>query len=154
VEGDPQALPTVQQIVEDLGGLILNITVEGKTLYHAAAVVASNYLVTLMHVALTLNQSAGLPPDISFKALLPLVGGTLENIGKNGIPKALTGPIARGDVATVAAHLEAMKRSTPELLEAYHALGRLTVGLAKAKGTLSDEPVERLLDLLADSPEH
>ncbi|MDY6987814.1 MAG: Rossmann-like and DUF2520 domain-containing protein [Thermodesulfobacteriota bacterium] len=148
VEGDKEALPIVRQIVRDLGGVLMEITPEGKTLYHAAAVAASNYLVALMHLALELNRVAGVPAEVSFKALQPLIKGTLSNIGAKGIPAALTGPIARGDVDTVAAHLEAMEERAPELLALYRSLGHYTVGLAEEKGTLSKEEAEKLLSLL------
>ena len=148
IEGDSSALPIVRQIVEDLGGILLEITAEKKTLYHAAAVAASNYLVTLMHLALKLNEAAGLPGDISFNALLPLIKGTLSNIGTRGIPDALTGPIARGDVATVAVHLQAIEKDAPELLLLYRCLGLYTVDLAKAKGTLNKEAADKLVALL------
>lgn len=148
VEGDPPALPVTRRIVGDIGGRLLQITPEGKTLYHAAAVVASNYLVTLVDLALTLNRLAGMPPEVSFTALKPLIEGTLNNIGAKGIPGALTGPIARGDVATVSAHLQAIKEKAPELLEAYKILGRHTVGLAQRQGSLTAEVTGRLLSLL------
>ncbi len=148
IEGDESALPIVRQMVEDLGGILLEITAEKKTLYHAAAVAASNYLVTLIHLALELNEAAGLATDTSFNALLPLIRGTLSNIGAKGIPAALTGPIARGDVATVSAHLKAIEKDAPELLQLYRCLGLYTVGLARAKGTLDREAGDKLAALL------
>ena len=148
VEGDDAALPIMRQLVKDLGGVFMEVSSDGKTLYHAAAVAASNYLVALIHVALELDRSAGIPPDASFWALLPLIKGTLDNIGAKGIPEALTGPIARGDVDTVAAHLQAIKARTPNLLMIYSTLGLHTVDLAKAKGTLKTEAAEKLVALL------
>jgi predicted short-subunit dehydrogenase-like oxidoreductase (DUF2520 family) len=148
IEGDESALAIVRQIVEDLGGIVLEITAEKKTLYHAAAVAASNYLVTLIYLALELDKAAGLLGDTSFNALLPLIKGTLNNIGKKGIPNALTGPIARGDVATVSAHLKAIEKDAPELLSLYLCLGRYTVDLAEAKKTISEEAAQKLIALL------
>jgi predicted short-subunit dehydrogenase-like oxidoreductase (DUF2520 family) len=148
IEGDNAALPAVRQLVNDLGGLLMEITAEAKTLYHAAAVVASNYLVALIHLALELDRAAGIPPDVAFRATLPLIKGTLSNIGAKGIPEALTGPIARGDRATVAAHLKAVNDCVPELLAIYRTLGLYTVDLAKDKGTLTKEMVEELIALL------
>ncbi len=148
IEGDGDALPIVRQMVEDIGGILLEITAEKKMLYHAAAVAASNYLVTLIHLALKLNKAAGLATDTSFNALLPLIRGTLSNIGAKGIPAALTGPIARGDVATVSAHLKAIEKDAPELLQLYRCLGLYTVDLAKAKGTLDREAGDKLAALL------
>jgi predicted short-subunit dehydrogenase-like oxidoreductase (DUF2520 family) len=151
VEGDEQALPIVRQIVEDVGGILLEITPEKKTLYHAAAVVASNYLVTLMGLATELNKSAGLSEDVSFSALLPLIKGTLSNIRLKGIPDALTGPIARGDVATLSAHLESLERDAPEYRSLYRCLGLYTVEIAKEKGSISQETAVKLEELLRPS---
>ena len=148
IEGDSSALPIVRAMIEDLGGILLEITAEKKTLYHAAAVAASNYLVTLIHLALELNEAAGLPSDTSFNALLPLIRGTLSNIGTKGIPGGLTGPIARGDVATVSSHLKAIEKDAPDLLLLYRCLGLYTVGLAKAKGTLNKRAGDKLVALL------
>jgi predicted short-subunit dehydrogenase-like oxidoreductase (DUF2520 family) len=153
VEGDKAALPLVRQVAKDLGCVLMEITTEAKILYHAAAVTASNYLVTLMHLALRLSGAAGMSPEVSFKALLPLIKGTLSNIGLNGIPEALTGPIARGDVDTIAAHLKAMEDRVPELLVLYRTLGLHTIGLARDKGTLSKEAAERLIALLGPEEE-
>lgn len=147
IEGDKTALPVVRRLVRDVGGILMEITPEGKTLYHAAAVVASNYLVTLMHLALALNRAAGISPDVSCRALLPLIKGTLSNIDAKGIPAALTGPIARGDVDTVAAHLKAIAERVPEFLMIYKALGLHTVHLAREKGTLKSDTAEKLVTL-------
>ncbi len=148
VEGDKSALVTLRRLVEDLGGICLEIGSGQKTLYHAAAVVASNYLVALLDVALALNRQAGIAPEISFKALLPLIEGTLKNIGAKGIPEALTGPIARGDVKTVHSHLTAIGAYSSELALIYKTLGRYTVDLAKAKGSLADKAAQEIVSLL------
>jgi predicted short-subunit dehydrogenase-like oxidoreductase (DUF2520 family) len=148
IEGDKDALAMVREVAEDLGGIVLEISAKKKTLYHAAAVTASNYLVTLLHLALQLDRAAGLDGETSLKGLLPLIKGTLHNIGKKGIPDALTGPIARGDVATVSAHLRAIEKDAPELLLLYRCLGLYTVDLAKAKGTIGHETADELTALL------
>jgi predicted short-subunit dehydrogenase-like oxidoreductase (DUF2520 family) len=88
----------------------------GRTLYHAGAVIASNYLVTLYRTASALLEEAGAPPE----ALAPLMTRTIEN----GFE--LTGPIARGDWATVDAHLEALHERHPELEPMYRALAEAT----------------------------
>jgi predicted short-subunit dehydrogenase-like oxidoreductase (DUF2520 family) len=87
-----------------------------RTLYHAGAAVASNYLVTLYRAAASLFEEAGAPPE----ALVPLMRRTIEN----GFE--LTGPIARGDWATVDAHLAALQSRRPELEEMYRALAAVT----------------------------
>ncbi|MBW2107630.1 MAG: DUF2520 domain-containing protein [Deltaproteobacteria bacterium] len=148
IEGDVSALGVVSRLVKDLGGIAVEIKPEAKALYHAAAVVASNYLVTLLDIALTLNRLAGIAPEAAFEALLPLIQGTLQNIHSSGIPQALTGPIARGDIQTVAGHLEAMSKQAPDVLAIYKSLGCRTVTLARAKGTLGDRAARELLNLL------
>ena len=82
-------------------------------------------------------------------AFMPLVTGTVENIKKLGIPKALTGPISRGDHGTVEKHLTAME-SLPLLLGVYQALGLVTVDVALKKGTIDEEQAKAMRSLLAD----
>nr|HID58430.1 DUF2520 domain-containing protein [Desulfobacterales bacterium] len=144
IEGDEPALHVVRQLVSDLGGILVEISPKGKTLYHAAAVTASNYLVTLIDMALQLNGAIGIARETSFKALFPLIKGTLKNIEAIGIPAALTGPIARGDIDTVTDHLNAIKKDVPELIPLYKTLGLFTVNIAVAKGTLSPEIAHKM----------
>jgi predicted short-subunit dehydrogenase-like oxidoreductase (DUF2520 family) len=152
IEGDETALPVVRQLVQDVGGILMEIAPEAKPLYHAAAVAASNYLVALMDLALKLDREAGILPGVSFRALWPLIKGTLNNIGAKGIPAALTGPIARGDVDTVRAHVRAIEAHAPGCLMIYKTLGLYTVNLARDKGTCSTEAAEALTVLL--QPKH
>ena len=90
---------------------------EARILYHAGAAMASNYLVTLHRLASRLFQQAGAPPE----ALLPLMRRTMDN----GFE--LTGPIARGDWATVDAHLAAIHEAAPEIEAVYRALAQVTI---------------------------
>ncbi|MFY9398130.1 MAG: D-glycero-beta-D-manno-heptose 1-phosphate adenylyltransferase [Desulfomonilia bacterium] len=124
-EGSEAARRAAQGLVDSLGSCMLGITKEDKVLYHAAAVMASNYLVTLASQAAELVEGAGL--DIGH--LIPLMQGTLENIRAHG-RSALTGPIRRGDWETVLAHLQALERRFPDVLHSYLALGRSTAQLA------------------------
>ncbi|MCU0598487.1 MAG: DUF2520 domain-containing protein [Desulfobacterales bacterium] len=148
VEGDPEAVHLAQQIASDLGALAFVIKTEGKTVYHAAASVASNYLVTLMSFAIKLIAASGVQESEAFQILRPLVNGTLTNIETAGIPGALTGPIARGDYKTVADHVAGLKNLGPDLLLLYKTLGRATVQIARAKGTLSADAALEILKLL------
>jgi predicted short-subunit dehydrogenase-like oxidoreductase (DUF2520 family) len=148
VEGDPEAVHAAQSIASDLGAIPFVIRTEGKTLYHAAAVVASNYLVTLMSLAFKLIGGSGVKESEAFNILYPLVKGTLTNIETAGIPQALTGPIARGDAKTVSAHISAIEDLEPDVLLLYKTLGRATIQIAKAKGTLSEDAAREILKLL------
>ncbi len=149
VEGEQGAVKTAERVAKDLGATSIRILTEAKTLYHASAVVASNYLVTLLDLAFRLIGAAGITGKQAFQVLKPLVEGTLSNIEKVGIPEALTGPIVRGDVATVEKHLEEMRFRTPELMSLYKALGFYTVDIAAARGTISKSSAQQLKEITA-----
>ncbi len=124
------------------------------TLYHVSAVLASNYLVTLLSLASELWQRMGVPREDGLRALLPLVRGTVENLERVGIPAALTGPIARGDAGTIGRHLDALQKLAPQVVPVYKDLALRTVSVALAKGTIGAEQAQRLEEMLshADAP--
>ena len=148
VEGDPAALALAREVAGALGADPISIKTEGKTLYHAAAVVASNYLVTLMRLSFDLLEAAGVETSEAFDVLKPLINGTLTNIDGVGIPDALTGPIARGDVETVANHLTAIRELSAEAADLYARLGLATIELATAKGGITQQAADELRELL------
>jgi predicted short-subunit dehydrogenase-like oxidoreductase (DUF2520 family) len=113
---DAEALTHGRSLAETLGLRPFVLADEARPLYHAGAAIASNYLVTLYRAAARLLEDAGAPPE----ALVPLMRRTIEN----GFE--LTGPIARGDWATVDRHLEAIRVREPELEELYSALAGVT----------------------------
>ena len=114
------ARATGRRLAETLGLRPFDLADSARTLYHAGAVFASNYIVTLQRAASLLFEAAGAPPE----ALEPLMRRTIEN----GFE--LTGPISRGDWATVAAHREAIAESRPELDHLYETLAGATLALA------------------------
>jgi predicted short-subunit dehydrogenase-like oxidoreductase (DUF2520 family) len=114
------ARATARWLAETLGLQPFDLADSARTLYHAGAVFGSNYIVTLQRAASLLFEAAGAPPE----ALEPLMRRTIEN----GFE--LTGPIARGDWATVAAHREAIAESRPELDHLYETLAAATLALA------------------------
>jgi len=144
LEGDQEALPLAEQIVKDLGGKSFFIAAKDKPLYHAAACIASNYLVSLMHFATGLYSRFGLTREEAFAALYPLVRGTINNISQVGPASALTGPVARGDGPTLAGHLEAFKEVGEEERDLYCKLGLYTVKVAVEKGTINAEEAKKL----------
>jgi predicted short-subunit dehydrogenase-like oxidoreductase (DUF2520 family) len=146
-EGDAEAMPIVERVVRDTGGVFVPIATEAKTLYHAAAAVVSNYLVTLIDSALTLMEGAGVQRAEALAMLLPLVRGTVRNVEGLGIPNALTGPIARGDVGTVASHLRGLTARAPAILPLYREVGRWCVRVGRAKGTLTEDDAARIRGL-------
>ena len=155
IEADPEALKMAKEIVRALGGIELvmpkwSSDKESAALYHAGAVVVSNYFVALVDYGLKFYQALGADKKDALKAVLPLIRGTLDNIETLGIPDALTGPIMRGDTQTVRDHLDAMQKRTPELMGLYKELARQTVSVARNKGSITREKAEELLDLAKD----
>jgi predicted short-subunit dehydrogenase-like oxidoreductase (DUF2520 family) len=150
LEGDDGAMPPLKEIIGVLSGIELNIPKEEKPLYHAGAVVASNYLVSLVWAAVQMYEAIGMEERDAIDALMPLIEGTLNNIKKLGVPKALTGPIARGDCHTVSDHLEPMKLKVPHLMEFYRVMGMLTVDAAEKNGSTTEELLNKLREILTD----
>lgn len=136
LEAEEPLLKTLQTMATALGGHWIRLKASDKVAYHAAAVFASNYLVTLVKMATDLWQTFSVPTDQATQALLPLIRGTLHNIETIGIPQCLTGPIARGDSGTVAKHLNTLQEKAPALLFAYKELGFQTIPIALAKGKI------------------
>jgi len=130
-------------------GTLHAIAPGGKALYHAGAAVLSNHTVALFDAALRLFAAAGVPPGEAHAPLAALLLGTAENVASAGVPAALTGPVARGDTATVRAHLDALRRTAPELVESYVAMARRALVVARAKGSLPDAAAAEIERLLA-----
>lgn len=136
------------ELVRNIGGVPFFVPGNRKALYHAAACIASNYLVTLMYVVSKIGESLGLGERETLDAYGPLVRGTIRNIEEHGTVSALTGPIARGDGGTVARHLEAFEESLPRYLNAYQALGEITVDMAVEKKTVTPEKAKTIRSTL------
>jgi predicted short-subunit dehydrogenase-like oxidoreductase (DUF2520 family) len=154
IEGDLAAVEALEEVARVLHMQIVKVPTSAKPLYHAAACVASNYLVALQHAAVRLQQAAGIGREAALQCLLPLVQGTVSNIERAGLPNALTGPIERGDAATVASHLHAIAHAAPDLLPMYRELGHLTVEVALAKGNIDRTAADELLHTLAPADRH
>jgi len=147
VEGDKEAVNLFSRLATEIGGNPFSISTDKKPLYHAAAVIACNYLVTLVNEAQRLLQEIGINKENAAKMLLPLIKATVKNIETVGIPEALTGPIARGDVATVLNHIENIKEKTPEFLALYAILGLKAIEVSRAKRDITDETAKNMTQL-------
>jgi predicted short-subunit dehydrogenase-like oxidoreductase (DUF2520 family) len=134
LQGDPAALAVLAPAVKTIGGdpVVLPQGVD-RRLYHAGAVFASNYLAALVQAGLDAHAAAGIDEETSTRILGPILRDALAAILDKGPVIALTGPIARGDAATVAAQIEALAARDAGLAELYVALGRRTVALARRK---------------------
>jgi predicted short-subunit dehydrogenase-like oxidoreductase (DUF2520 family) len=148
IEADEPLLATLQELATALGGNYIRLGAGDKVLYHAAAVIACNYLVTLVKLATDLWQSFGVPQEQATQALLPLLRGTLNNIDNVGIPHCLTGPIARGDLGTIKKHIFALERAAPGILSTYRELGLQTIPIALAKGKIDEEKGKELANAI------
>ncbi|MFC1984506.1 Rossmann-like and DUF2520 domain-containing protein [Chloroflexota bacterium] len=148
VEAEEPLLSTLKDMAIALDGRWIELKANDKVAYHAAAVIACNYLTTLVKLATDLWQSFNIPQSQAIQALLPLIRGTIHNIDTVGIPQCLTGPIARGDIETIKKHLDALQKVAPALLPAYQELGRQTIPIALAKGEINQRRAGELQAIL------
>ena len=149
VTADPAMLPIAQALVVEMGAEPVPIAEADRTLYHAALAHGSNHLVTLVAQASELLREVGV--DAPERMLGPLLRASLENALASG-ESALTGPVARGDVGTVAAHSAALREldggSGGDILEAYLAMARATARRAGRRGQLKPEQLDAIAQAL------
>ncbi|WP_300457600.1 DUF2520 domain-containing protein [Desulfobacula sp.] len=147
IEGNDAAIELGKEIVNALKANSFTIPTHAKTMYHASAVVASNYLVTLEHFALELLKEANLSEENAYEILEPLIMGTLNNIKTQGSINALTGPVARGDDEIVSRHLLDIDKKLPQFSSLYRLLGKHTLDIAADRGEISDDARKKLAAL-------
>jgi predicted short-subunit dehydrogenase-like oxidoreductase (DUF2520 family) len=129
VEGDAHGRAMAAKLVNAIGGIVLELDSSQMAAYHTAAALASNYVVATIDAAAQVLASAGVAPDAAARALVPLAEGALRNVAQRGTTAGLTGPIRRGDAATIQRHLDAL-RDKPDVAEIYRALARRAVEIA------------------------
>ncbi|MFA4926899.1 MAG: DUF2520 domain-containing protein [Patulibacter sp.] len=139
----PVLLARLEALATAVGAVPRAVAADGWTAYHAAAVMASNYLVVLAAQAAELLAAAGFDPDGARDTLVPLMRGTLDNLAAEGVDNALSGPLRRGDVGTVERHLEWLDEHAPDVAAGYRALARPGIELAVGTG-LDADVAERL----------
>ena len=135
IEGTTKAKRLAAGIVQDLRGSSFTIKAQDKALYHAAAVMAAPHLTALVDLATEMLSSCGLSKRKAQQVFLPLLESTVNNLRTSNPQQALTGTFARGDIATVRRHLQAL--SLPEFaeaLEVYKLLGLHSLQLAQKNG--------------------
>ncbi|MGW1539010.1 Rossmann-like and DUF2520 domain-containing protein [Streptomyces sp. NPDC002309] len=135
-----------EALVIEMGGEPEWIAEESRPLYHAALALGANHLVTLVAQSMELLRAAGV--DAPDRMLGPLLGAALDNALRSG-DAALTGPVARGDAGTVAAHVTELRRHAPQAVAGYLAMARATADRALAHGLLKPELAQDLLGVLA-----
>ncbi|WP_292933783.1 Rossmann-like and DUF2520 domain-containing protein [Noviherbaspirillum sp.] len=129
MEGDSEALAILEKAFSSIGAQTVEIAPEFKSVYHAAAVFASNYVVTVLDVALQAYVKAGIPEDIALRLMEPLTRGTVDNVFRLGPTDALTGPIARGDIGTAVKQYRAVNAWDDRYGALYKQLGKLTADI-------------------------
>ncbi len=133
LEGGREACDILEGIFQRIGARVFHLESNKKTLYHAASVVACNYLTTLLELADQLYRKSGISDEMAIQLMEPLVRGSIDNFFEKGAIASLTGPISRGDDATLELHLKELEILDPDLASLYKLLGLKTVDLA-AKG--------------------
>ena len=146
----PATTALAEQLVADLGGRLVTVPEEKRAVYHAGLAHGANHLVTLVTQAMGLLRESGAADPAA--TLRPLLTAALDNALRMG-DSALTGPIVRGDVETVRAHLEGIVLTQPGTLPAYVALGRATANAAVLDGRLVPIRAAKLIGILNDALE-
>lgn len=140
IEGDRQATELLQDFFKKIGFIPFIMSCDNKMLYHAGAVFASNYLVTLFHQATSCIGQADVSPEMSKEIVLSLMQGTLDNLKNQDAPGALTGPLMRGDTKTIAAHLAVLDKAKA----LYKELAKATLPLTQHR----EETLQKLRQML------
>ncbi len=148
VEGDERAIVAAERLAQTLRMIPVRIPGDAKAAYHAAATFAGNYVAALAGIAERLARENGIPEETAERMYIPLLTGAAANIGQLGLRAALTGPVRRADMRTIAAHLGALGAEDQAL---YRALGRETVRLAREAG-MEDTPAKLVEAYLTDEP--
>ncbi len=122
------------ELTEDLGGRAVDVGDDQRALYHAAATLGCGYLVTLLQTALGTLRASGFSEQEALQAMVCLSRATLENVALQGPDASATGPLVRGDAATVCRHLEELGRRNPPAAALYGALTEISLPFARSRG--------------------
>jgi predicted short-subunit dehydrogenase-like oxidoreductase (DUF2520 family) len=151
VEGDDQLVALLGEMAEAIGAHAVRLAPGTKAAYHAAGVLAAGGLVALLDAIAELGRVAGLDEAGSLAVYGPLIEQTLGNARALGIRAALTGPMTRGDVGTLEAHLSALAAHAPDVLPLYRAAAVREIALAVDRGALTPDVAKRLRTALANT---
>jgi predicted short-subunit dehydrogenase-like oxidoreductase (DUF2520 family) len=149
VDGRPGGVRQARMLASLVGGRVILVPPSSRPLYHAACVVASNHLTTLLSVLEQMYAAAGISRPAATEAFGPIMRATMMNAARTSPAASLSGPIARGGVSTLRSHLEALEQSVPHLLPYFAAVSRETVRLARRKGSITAGQEQSLLEALS-----
>ena len=148
VDGTPKAIREAKSLARKLEGRVVVIRPEMRVLYHAACVVASNHLAVLLSILESVFKLVGSGEKDFFRVFQPIMFSTLRNVKRTSPKAALSGPVVRGGVETIADHFTSIKKAAPELLPYFGTLTLETVRLAERKGSLTKESALALRNLV------
>ncbi len=148
---DASLLAWLENLAARLGGTSVRLDAASRPLYHASAVMVGPLTSALAGLAGELWQALGVDRETGVRALAPLLEATARHVGEHGIPAALTGPYARGDVGPVRSHVEALGSFRPETLRAYAALALAQLPIAAERGNIPEDRMRELRTLLEEA---
>lgn len=148
VDGGPEGVRMARRLARILEGEVVEIPPDMRAFYHAACVVASNHLTTLMSVLESMHGKIAGRPSGFFRVYKPIIAATLRNIERTTPAKALSGPVARGGVETIRSHFDAILRFAPNLVPVFAAMSLETVSLALKKGSISGDQALKMNSLI------
>jgi predicted short-subunit dehydrogenase-like oxidoreductase (DUF2520 family) len=151
LEGAPAAVAAGRRLARTLGLHAVELPAGGKAAYHLALALVSNYTVTLTALATEVLATLGVALPDALALVRPLLDGTVQNLHRSLPERALTGPIARGDVDTVGRHLAVLQEALPHLVPVYAALATETVRVAVRGGRIAPDAADALLARLEDA---
>jgi predicted short-subunit dehydrogenase-like oxidoreductase (DUF2520 family) len=148
VEGEERAVAVLEDLARAIGGVPVRIAPAAKAMYHAAAVMACNYLVAIQDAAARMAAAAGVDRATWLAAAGPILRATVDNVLAMGPERAITGPITRGETGTLERHAAALVALPATVRDVYAALGRYTVDMALRAGRIDASTAEKLRRLL------
>ena len=146
LEGNARLTIELEEFITQMGARSLHLSKEQKRTVHIAAVFASNYMVSLMHSAADYLEKEGISEGIEI--LKPLILQTVQNIIEKGVTEALTGPVSRGDIASIRKHIDSLK-TNDDMLTMYQILGKQAVGITRKRREIPDDIIREMMALFS-----
>ena len=153
VDGDARAVRTARILARRLGGKAVVVPADMRAYYHAACVVASNHMTVLLSVLDDMYRRLGIGSSGFLALFRPIIEATLRNNEAASPAEALSGPVARGGIETIALHFDAVRRFSPGLVPFFDAMTMETVRLALRKGSIDARRAGEFRDLIAPGPD-
>jgi predicted short-subunit dehydrogenase-like oxidoreductase (DUF2520 family) len=154
VDGSEKGVRTARTLARMLGGRILLVPPEMREFYHASCVVASNHLTSLLWVLQRMYRMMDSREGDCFGVFRPIIEATLRNVAASSPAAALSGPVARGGVETVAGHLKALRKYLPEEIPYFLTMTEETMRLALRKGSITPGQAVQMTDLVESYRNH